>query len=206
MTGSAMADGVWISDDLAEWALRAGYSLTPPDQSGRAAFWTTDGEIRYFIDKANEKWFRVTRSDRMGKPQLEVAAPSMPTIERYFYGLFGMDVRYKSHPTRVTADERRRDDSFVIRQFPATDQDYFALFQNADHERLALYDAGDAVAVDGFGKIMAEIRLAELAVYLSGSIAELKDSFERADGGQLLIVSDDEGEGTGAGSGALAPA
>jgi hypothetical protein len=197
MTDGTTADGVWISEELTGWALSAGYSLTPTDQEGRAVFWTSDGEIRYFIEKLGERWFRVTRSNRMGEPQLEVAAPSMPTIERYFYGLFGMDVRYRIPLKQARIDQRRRDENFFIRKFSKADQDYFTLFQNADHEHLALYNAGEVVAVDGFGKIMAEIRLTKLAVYLSVSITELKDSFERADGGDLLVVSDDERGGEG---------
>jgi Immunity protein 61 len=202
MTDSAMADGVEISSDLENWAGNAGYSLTPTDQNGRAVFSTSDSEIRYFIEKVNERWFRVTCSNRMGPAQFELAAPSMSTIETYFYGLFGADVRYRAPLKQARTDPRRRDDGFVIRKFPETDPDYFAFFQNADHEHLALYNAGELAAVDGFGKIMAEVRLTKLAVYLSVSTAEIKDAFERADGGRLLVVDDDDGEGTGAGAGA----
>jgi hypothetical protein len=169
--------------------------------------WDSDSEIRYFIEKVNERWFRVTCSNRMGPAQFELAAPLMSAIETYFYGLFGADVRYRTHMKQATTDQRRRDDRFVIRKFPETDPDYFALFQNADRDHLALYDAGQVVAVDGFGKVMAEIRLTQLAVYLSVSTAEIKYSFQHPDGVDpygtpLLIVNERgvEGEGTGAGA------
>jgi Immunity protein 61 len=192
-----MAEGVSISGELEDWAARAGYSLTPTDENGRAVFWTSDGELCHFIEKSHQKYFRVTRSNRKGGAQFELAAQSMTTIERYLYGLFGADLRYRNRRRQATPDQRWRDGGFETRTFPQTDPDFFALFQTPDHERLALYSGEDVIAVDGFGKIMAETRLNELAVYLSVSTDEIRASFERADGGDLLIVrDDDEGEGT----------
>lgn len=47
-------------------------------------------------------------------------------------------------------------------------------------------------AVDGFGEVLARIRLSDLAVYLSHSPEEIKDSFRDPEGGSLLAVNEGE--------------
>jgi hypothetical protein len=85
-----------------------------------------------------------------------------------------------------------RDGRFEIGLFTDADQDYIALFDGADQDHLALYDAGKVTAVDGFGVVLAEIRLSDLAVYLSHSTEEIKYSFLDPNGGRLLTVNEGE--------------
>jgi hypothetical protein len=206
MSSSAMADGVGISSDLKAWASDAGFSLTPVDNGGRAVFATSDGEIRYFVEKVDEIWFRVTCSNRMGPEQFELAAPSLSTIETYFYGSFGSDIRDNAERTDATPDTRRLDGRFQIG--PAADADLarLQLVNDADEPYLALFDQDQVIAVDGFDEVIANIRLTDLAVYLSVDNEDIKAAFTDDDGldsnrEPLLIVDDDdEGEGTGVGT------
>jgi hypothetical protein len=189
MTGSAMAGGIQFSRDLENWASRAGFSLTPNDQDGRAVFSNINGEIRYFIGADDSGWLRVTSSHRSGREQLELAARSLLTIEKYFYGFFGSDIRDKVPLERATPDQDRRDRRFEIRPLADAGQEYLALFDDAGRDDLALYDEGHVTAVDGFGEVLARIRLSDLAVYLSHPTEEIKDSFEDPNGGTLLNVN-----------------
>jgi hypothetical protein len=201
-----MADGVGISSDLTTWASDAGFSLTPVDNDGRAVFSTSDGEIRYFVEKVGERWFRVTSSNRMGPEQFELAAPSLSTIETYFYGSFGSDIRDTAEMTELTPDARRLDGRFHIGRADDEDLAYLELVDDADQPYLALFDQDQVIAVDGFDEVMATIRLTDLAVYLSVDNEEIKAAFTDDDGldsnrEPLLIVDDDdEGEGTGVGA------
>ena len=209
MSTSAMADGVGISNDLKAWASDAGFSLTPADNNGRAVFSTSDGEIRYFVEKVGESWFRVTCSNRMGPEQFELAAPSLSTIETYFYGSFGSDIRDNAEKASATPDTRRLDDRFQIG--PAADEDLapLQLVNDADEPYLALFDQDQVIAVDGFDTVIANIRLTDLAVYLSVDNEEIKTAFTNDDGVDStrtpLLIVDDEGEGEGTGAGTLVP-
>jgi hypothetical protein len=198
-----MAGGVQISRDLEAWAETAGFSLTPVDRVGRAVFSSSNGETRYFIEQVNDEWLRVTCSDRTGPRQLELAAPSLSTIEKYFYGFFGSNIRDKYHLKQATPVPqgdfltsgykiRRLPDAGqdYLAPFDDADQDHFAPFDEADQGHFALFDARERVtAVDGFGEVLARIRLSDLAVYLSHPTEEIKDSFEDPNGGTLLNVN-----------------
>jgi hypothetical protein len=212
MTSSAMADGVQISGDLEDWARTAGFNLTPTGPDGRAVFSNNNGEVRYFLGRGDDRWIRVTCSNRMGPEQLELAAHLMSTIETYFYGFFGSDVRDNFQLPQATPDEGERDGRFVIRRVTDADQDYLARFDETTRDYIArfddttrdytarpgdtnqyyiaLFDAGEVKAVDGFGAVLAEIRLSDLAVYLSHDTEEIKASFLARDGGRLLHIND----------------
>lgn len=188
MNGSAMAGGVQISGELAEWASRAGFYLTPRDEQGRAVFSSTDGEIRYFIEAVYNGWFRVTSSQRAGSEQLDLAASSLAITETYFYGFFGPAIRDQRQLPQATPDENLRSGRFEIQWLPVAGQDNPALRHDADRAYLALYEGPQETAVDGYGEALARVRLSGLAVYLSHPIEEIKYSFEDPGGGTLLRV------------------
>ena len=201
-----MADSVEISPDLQTWAWAAAFSTTSIEGGGRAVFSTSDSEVRYFLERGDNGWLRVTCSHRMGPAQFEFAAPLMSTIEKYFYGLFGWDVRANVPLKRATLNENLREARFHIGRFTGRGPAYRALFDDAEHYHFALFDGDQVVAVDGFGKTLATIRLNQLAVYLSVSTAEIRYSFQEADdGGRLLTVNEREGEGTPTAKGTLPP-
>jgi hypothetical protein len=183
-----------------------GFSLTPVDRQGRAVFSSSNGETRYLIEKVSDEWLRVTCSDRTGPRQLELAATSLSTIEKYFYGFFGSDIRdkYQLKQATPTSQGDRPAGGYTIGWLPDADQDYlapfndadqdhFAQFDDADQGHFALFDAREQVtAVDGFGEVLARIRLSDLAVYLSHGPEEIKDSFRDPEGGSLLAVNEGE--------------
>jgi hypothetical protein len=213
-----MAGGLDISGGIREWASDARFSLTPSDQYGRAVFSTVDSEIRYFIGAGNDGWFRVTCSNRMGPEQLELAAPSLSTIETYLYGSFGPDIRYYGGLAQAKLAEPLPDgfrigslageDQGRLAQFAAANRDYLAQLGEPDEHYVARYGDTNRVylvliapnreltAVDGSDRFLAEIRLTHLAVYLRYGVEEIKASFRNPNGGQLLTVSDGEGQGT----------
>jgi Immunity protein 61 len=141
----------------------------------------------------------------MGPEQLELAAPLPSTIEKYFYGFFGPDVRYYRDLAQATPVDRLPGGFEVgsladagqdyLARFDDTNQDYLARFDDTNQDYLALYDAGQVTAVDGFGMVLARIRLSDLAVYLSHDTEEIKASFMARDGAPLLAVTEGEGEG-----------
>jgi hypothetical protein len=216
-----MTDRIKIPRELKKWASNARFSLTPADRDGRTVF--SNGETCYFIGKGADDLLRVTASDRRGPEQLELAAPLPETIEKYFYGLFGPDVRYTGDLARAKPVERppggfgplpggfgidslaERGQDYLARfedanrdylaRFDAANQDYLAPSDDANRDYLVLVDAqGDITAVDGFDMVVARIRLSDLAVYLSHPTEEIKDSFVARNGAPLLAVT--EGEGT----------
>jgi hypothetical protein len=212
-----MAGGLDISGGLREWASDARFSLSPSDQYGRAVFSTSNSEIRCFIGGGNDGWFRVTRSNRMGPEQLELAAPSLSTIETYLYGSFGSDIRYYGGLAQAKLAEPLPDgfrvsslneDQDHLARFAAANRDYLAQLGEPNEYYVARYGAtnreylvliapdGDKTAVDGSDRFLAEIRLTHLAVYLRYGVEEIKASFLNPNGGQLLTVSDGEGGGT----------
>jgi hypothetical protein len=207
-----MAGGLDISGGLREWASDARLSLTPSDQYGRAVFSNGDSEIRYFIGAGNDGWFRVTRSSRMGPEQLELAAPSLSTIETYLYGSFGSDIRYYGGlaqaklaqpvlPDGFKVGELAYQDEGHLARFAAANRDYLAQLGEPDEDYVARYGDTNRVylvliapdreltAVDGSDIFLAEIRLTQLAVYLRFGVEEVKASFRNPNGGELLTVS-----------------
>jgi Immunity protein 61 len=210
-----MPDRVEVSRDLKKWAAKAGFSLTRADQDGRAVF--SNDETCYFIGRGADDLLRVTASDRRGPEQLELAARSPWTIERYFYGLFGPNVRYYRDLAQAKPTEhlpggyrtaRLADTNEDHLAFHTLNRDYLAWFDtayqdyhasnDADRVYLALIDdQHDVTAVDGFDEALAANRLSDLAVYLSHSPEEIKSSFEAVNGAPLLAVINDEGQGLG---------
>jgi len=83
-----MSRVVEISTQLREWATLAGYSLTPggTTDDGRAILWSDGGEIRHFVGIDDAGWCVVTDSDRLGPEYFTIAAPSVTTVETYFFG------------------------------------------------------------------------------------------------------------------------
>lgn len=83
-----------FSEDLQEWARRAGYQLTPSDASGAALFWSDPGgETRLYIRQISDGSNMLSRSERGGAEQFVLSAPTLGPIERYLWGLFGADIR-----------------------------------------------------------------------------------------------------------------
>ena len=83
-----------FSLNLQEWAGQAGFELAPSDPSGAAMFWSAPGgETRFYIRHSDDGWTTLQRSERGGPERFVLATSTRPAMERYLWGLFGVDVR-----------------------------------------------------------------------------------------------------------------
>lgn len=180
-----------VSEDLANWAKRAGYEVTqgsqPPvrdnvEDDGRAVIWANHGEIRYFVGGHPSGWFYVTSSDRMSDETLEFAAESMQLIELYFYGKFGLSLR-SSLKLPILKYPRSADDTVGGYSLGS------ASFEGRDN--LALVNAeGSAIALTTSGKIAGTAELVCLSYYLVSSVEAVKSSYLNPSGQPLFTVRD----------------
>jgi hypothetical protein len=171
-----------ISTQLREWAELAGYTLTPGSstEDGRAVFWSDGGEIRHFIGIGYTDWFVVTDSDRLGSEYLDLAAPSMATIETYFFGKFGRFIRSRKQLPRVHMPVTHEEISagFVTRA---------KIFDGV--ERLALIASdGLEVAVSSGDQFSGTAELAKLSLYLTANVDDIKSSYLNPSGKPLFTL------------------
>lgn len=177
-----MTDLIEISPRLEEWAALAGYTLTPGSRTrdGRAMFWSPGGEVRYFIGANHDGWFIVTDSDRLGPEYLDLAAPSMATIERYFFGKFGRFIRSRKDLPRVQTPIAREEVSagFTIGA---------RMFEGV--ERLALIaPSGSEVAVSSGDELSGTADLVKLSLYLTATMEDIVTSYLDPDGKPLFTL------------------
>jgi hypothetical protein len=173
---------VEISTQLREWANLAGYSLTPggTTDDGRAILWSDGGEIRHFVGIDDAGWCVVTDSDRFGPEYFTIAAPSVTTIETYFFGKFGRFIRSRNQLPRVrmplTQDE-------VSSGFSITT----TTFDDVDRWTLTASDGAPA-AVSSGDEFSATAELAKLSLYLSATVDELMSSYLSPTGAPLFSL------------------
>ena len=173
-----MTDSIEISPQLEEWAKRADYALTPGSRTadGRAIFWASLGEIRLLIGRTQDGWFVVTDSDRMGSEHFILTAPSMTTIEKYFFGKFCLAIRSNHGFPRVYVPSSAEDDHFSIeiRSFEGV-------------ERFALIAAdGSTLAIGSADRVTAKAELTKLALYVTATIDQFEASADDPDGKPLF--------------------
>jgi hypothetical protein len=171
-----------IPPQLAEWAVLAGYSLTPGSvtEDGRAMFWSAGGEVRHFIGANNTGWFDVTDSDRLGPEYLVFAAPSMATIESYFFGKFGGYVRSRKKLPRVHVPFKLEEISpgFTIQT---------RNFDGVERFTLIASDGSD-LAVSTGDKFSGTADLVELSHYLTVTADDIMASYLSPDGRPLFTL------------------
>jgi immunity protein 61 of polymorphic toxin system len=175
-----MTDLIEISPQLEQWAKRANYELTPGSRmaDGRAVFWASLGEIRLLIGRNQDGWFVITDSDRMGPEHFVLAAPSMTTIEKYFFGRFCLSIRSNSRFPRVhiamSAGEMADNFSIETRSFEGV-------------ERFALISTDGSIAAIGSADgVTAKAQLTKLAVFLTATIDQIEASAVDPDGKPLF--------------------
>ncbi|WP_084293473.1 TNT antitoxin family protein [Mycobacterium gastri] len=152
---------------LAEWGNIAGYTLTPGSRSedGRAIFWASLGEIRLFIGWNDRGWFVVTDSDRMGPEHFILAAPSMDTIEKYFFGRFCPTIRRKRELPRLKIPVLKE-------QLPSNFRIDIRDFEGVERLTLVAND-GSVVAVSSSDPVTGTAELAKLSFFLAAPIDEI---------------------------------
>jgi hypothetical protein len=175
-----MAEPIPISPRLEEWAVLAGYSLTPGSvtDDGRALFWSDGGEVRHFVGANDSGWFVVTDSDRLGPEYYRFAAHSLNTIEKHFFGKFGEYIRsirnFPSIHIPNTKEEVSQGFSIEYRKFEQVD-------------RLALIDsAGTILAFSSADLIIGTMELVALSVYLPATVDDITVAFLSPDGSPLF--------------------
>lgn len=184
-----MTGAVDVTEDLAEWASRAGYAVNHGSQSllhddvendDRTIIWANHGEIRYFIGCHSSGWFCVTASDRMSEEVLVFAAETMHLIELYFYGKCGLSLR-STLKLPVLKYPRSADDTVGGYSLGT------ALFEG--RENLALVDSqGSAIALTTSGKIGGTAELVCLTYYLASGVEAVKSSYLDPSGQPLFTV------------------
>ncbi len=184
-----MTGVVDVSEDLADWAIQAGYEVNQGSQpslngheenDGRAVIWANHGEIRYFIGCHPSGWFYVTASERMSEEVLVFAAETMHLIELYFYGKCGLSLR-SSLKLPVLKYPRSADDTVGGYSLGT------ALFEG--RENLALVDSqGSAIALTTSGKIGGTAELVCLTYYLASGVEAVKSSYLDPSGQPLFTV------------------
>jgi hypothetical protein len=177
-----MTGQVEIPPQLEEWGKLAGYTLTPAFRAydGRALFWSAGGEVRLYIGANDDGWFVITRSERLGPERFRLAAPSMGTIQRYFFGKFGRGIRSNRGLPLVPMPRSKEE---VSVRFAIGNR----LFGGV--ERLALISSdGSVVAISGGGKLVATAELVDLSVCLTATIEDIVASFLEPGGKPLFKI------------------
>lgn len=170
-----------ISQRLEKWATLAGYTLTPGAHTddGRPILWSKGGEVRYFIGVSRTGWFVVTSSDRLGPENLELAAPTWETIEKYFFGMFGrlirLGLRLPRIPMPKNRDELRPGFELGIQSF--------------DHcDRFTLIGPDKTTVAIGSGDDVSDATtLVLLSLYLTASEDDIIASSTDPDGQPLYV-------------------
>ncbi|MDP7705239.1 MULTISPECIES: Imm61 family immunity protein [unclassified Mycobacterium] len=182
-----MGHDIEISSTLQRWARLAGYTLTPGPvtDDGRAIFYNSGGEVRYFVGLRSDGWFTVTESDRMSAEYFVLAARTLDVIEKYFFGVFGSTWR----GIRGLPDVR----------LPASADDIGDGFTLADVEfdgrqcRGLVDPAGGVVAISSGDAFSGTWELAPLWLYLKASADEIMRSFEDPAGRPLFAEDGERG-------------
>jgi hypothetical protein len=177
-----MTGRIEIPTQLEEWGKLAGYSLTSasPAHDGRAVFWTAGGEVRFYIGANDHGWFVITRAERLGPEYFKLAAPSLDTIQRYFFRNFGRSVRSHRGLPIVAAPESKEE---VSAGFTIDNR----LFEGAEHLVLISSD-GSAVAISSGDKLIGTSELVDLSLCLTATIDDIIASYLDPDGKPLFTT------------------
>lgn len=163
------------SRELKSWANRAGYSVTPTDQTNATVFWSDPGgEIRYYCRNEDDQRVILTRVTREGPEELVLIAATNEVLQRYMIGRFGNVIR----------DELGLD---VLRPPWTVDQvaEGCAVTDMGDDGCRALLRDGSVVA-KAPEATLSLLTLVPLSHYMRLSIADLMDSFLDPHGAPLL--------------------
>ncbi len=141
-------------------------------------FWSPGGEVRYFVGANDDNWFIITDSDRLGPENFRLAANSISTIEKYFFGTFGEFIRAKRGLPRIRIPIAKEEIAagFTIDYRP---------FEHID--RLALIDPeGTALAFSSADLFYGTMELVGLSIYLTATVDDITATFLNPDGRPLF--------------------
>jgi hypothetical protein len=175
-----MTGRIEIPARLEELGKLAGYSLVPASRAhdGRAVFWTAGGEVEFYTGANDDGWFVITRAERGGREDFKLAAPSLDTIQKYFFRNFGRSVRSNRGLPIVAVPESKEE---VAAGFTIENR----LFEGV--ERLALISSdGSTVAVSSDDKLIGTATLVDLSLCLTATIDDIIASYLDPDGKPLF--------------------
>jgi hypothetical protein len=171
-----MTEPIALSDEFVAWARRAGYALSPLDDSGAVVLWSDPGgETRYYVRPRDDGWYLLTRSSRSGDEQFALAAASLDVLERFLVGTFGTVLRdVEGLP-------------FLRKPWAADDvaPGYLVSDISDDGYRQLIQTGVGAIAV-AREKTTSLMSLVPLSHFLRLSTQELEDSFLSENGAPLM--------------------
>jgi hypothetical protein len=166
-----------FSSELETWARQAKFELTPSaDSTGAAIFWSAPGgETRFHIREGDDGWTTLQRSERGGPKQFVLATSTIASMERYLWGLFGVDVRSMRGLPRIDTPSEISDlaPGYTLREL------------DAENQRTLLDAAGEAVAL-ARERRLSLWTLVERSHLLSASVENIKLSYENPPGEPLF--------------------
>src|SRR5581483_7273543 len=141
-------------------------------------FWSAGGEVRHFVGISDTGWFNVTDSDRLGPEYLVFAAPSMATVESYFFGRFGGYIRSRQRLPRVRIP-------FELEEISAGFTIQARNFEEGPRLTLIAPDGSEVAASSG-DKFSGTADLVELSRYLTATDEDIMSSYLSPDGRPLF--------------------
>jgi hypothetical protein len=134
--------------------------------------------VRYFVGANDDGWFIITDSDRLGAEKFRLAASSISSVEKYFFGTFGEFIRARRSlpPIHIPISREELAPGFTIDYRP---------FEHVD--RLALIDAsGTALAFSSADPFYGTMELVGLSIYLRATVDDITAAFLDPDGRPLF--------------------
>lgn len=99
---------VYVSAELAHWAMKAGFSQSTGDEDGSLCFYNDGGEERYYLRWSQSEAGRilVTNASRSSDEEFVFSAQRLEVAERYFWGFFGTAIRSRTGLARLRVPVR----------------------------------------------------------------------------------------------------
>lgn len=162
-----------LSDDLIEWAHRAGFEPIPHGEA--LVLSSTGDETRYIIRDGDDGWL-LTRASRGRSETFNLRASSRDALERYLTHVFGQTIR----------DDAGFD--FLMLPFSRDDvaEGYSLTELDADRFRYLSQNPTGAVVAAARGEPGSLLVLIPLSHFLHFSNEELRESYLSEAGAPLL--------------------
>ncbi|CAN7658802.1 Imm61 family immunity protein [Mycolicibacterium frederiksbergense] len=165
-----------FSAEIADLARRAGFALTPEDDSGAALFWSDPGgEIRFYVRGSADIGFTMTRAERKSHEQFELFTTSISVLERHLTAKFLGSIRYDKHWQHIVVPLASRDLAGGCR---LSDED-------ADGYRDLFAPSGELLA-RARGGLVGIATLVELSHLLQQSVLSLERIYANPDSRSLI--------------------
>lgn len=169
-----------FSENFLAWARRAGFSVTEGKPDYLAVLWNRGGETRYYIrNSLNEVgWYVVSSASRAEDEFFKFGASSAEVVERYFWGIFGVNARNIERLPRLRLPTRQSQLKPGYRIIGPIDEHLHLVDPTGQHIMTALDDVNDIAL------------LVKMSHWLSATTADLEASFLDPGGMPLFPIAD----------------